>query len=157
LRSRVGMFCYRHGPGLSHGIARRAERLKHFSALARNRRLDRRNRAAIARILGYVPKTLEPWGLMMERFEGERESFHDDRRALTRVTPESKIWAAVDNETRNELLGMAEVADFSGLGVGLRGMSGDPVAAAGDTLWVTLIAEEGLIPLRARLIRTTRE
>lgn len=93
----------------------------------------------------------------MERFEGERESFHDDRRALTRVTPESKIWAAVDNETRNELLGMAEVADFSGLGVGLRGMSGDPVAAAGDTLWVTLIAEEGLIPLRARLVRTTRE
>jgi hypothetical protein len=73
------------------------------------------------------------------------------------VTPESKIWAAVDNETRNELLGMAEVADFSGLGVALRGMSGDPVAAAGDTLWVTLIAEEGLIPLRARLIRTTRE
>ena len=93
----------------------------------------------------------------MDRFEGEREDFHAERRALTRVSPESKIWAAVDNETRNELLGMAEVADFSGLGVGLRGMSGDPVAAAGDTLWVTLIAEEGLIPLRARLIRTTRE
>lgn len=93
----------------------------------------------------------------MERFEGEREDLHAERRALTRVTPESKIWAAVDNETRNELLGMAEVADFSGLGVALRGMSGDPVAAAGDTLWVTLIAEEGLIPLRARLIRTTRE
>ena len=93
----------------------------------------------------------------MERFEGEREESHADRRALERVTPESKIWAAVDNETRNELLGMAEVADFSGLGVALRGMSGDPVAAAGDTLWVTLIAEEGLIPLRARLIRTTRE
>ena len=93
----------------------------------------------------------------MERFEGERDDFHNERRALTRVTPESKIWAAVDNETRNELLGMAEVADFSGLGVALRGMSGDPVANAGDTLWVTLIAEEGLIPLRARLIRTTRE
>ena len=93
----------------------------------------------------------------MDRFEDERDDFHTDRRALTRVTPESKIWAAVDNETRNELLGMAEVADFSGLGVGLRGMSGDPVAAAGDTLWVTLIAEEGLIPLRARLVRTTRE
>ena len=93
----------------------------------------------------------------MERFEGERDDFHAERRALERVTPESKIWAAVDNETRNELLGMAEVADFSGLGVGLRGMSGDPVAAAGDTLWVTLIAEEGLIPLRARLVRTTRE
>ena len=93
----------------------------------------------------------------MERFEGGREDLNAERRALTRVTPESKIWAAVDNETRNELLGMAEVADFSGLGVGLRGMSGDPVAAAGDTLWVTLIAEEGLIPLRARLIRTTRE
>ena len=91
----------------------------------------------------------------MDRFESE--DFHAERRALTRVTPESKIWAAVDNETRNELLGMAEVADFSGLGVALRGMSGDPVAAAGDTLWVTLIAEEGLIPLRARLIRTTRE
>jgi hypothetical protein len=93
----------------------------------------------------------------MERFEGERPDSHTERRALARVTPESKIWAAVDNETRNELLGMAEVADFSGLGVALRGMSGDPVAAAGDTLWVTLIAEEGLIPLRARLVRTTRE
>jgi hypothetical protein len=93
----------------------------------------------------------------MERFEGERTPYSSERRALTRVAPESKIWAAVDNETRNELLGMAEVADFSGLGVGLRGMSGDPVAAAGDTLWVTLIAEEGLIPLRARLVRTTRE
>jgi hypothetical protein len=93
----------------------------------------------------------------MDRFEGEREDFDAERRALTRVTPDSKIWAAVDNETRNELLGMAEVADFSGLGVALRGMSGDPVANAGDTLWVTLIAEEGLIPLRARLIRTTRE
>lgn len=93
----------------------------------------------------------------MERFEGERSDFTDERRALERVTPESKIWAAVDNETRNELLGMAEVADFSGLGVGLKGMSGDPVAATGDTLWVTLIAEEGLIPLRARLVRTTRE
>lgn len=93
----------------------------------------------------------------MDRFEGEHDDCHAERRALTRVTPESKIWAAVDNETRNELLGMAEVADFSGLGVALRGMSGDPVANAGDTLWVTLIAEEGLIPLRARLIRTTRE
>jgi hypothetical protein len=97
------------------------------------------------------------WGLKMERFESERTPLGTERRALTRVTPESKIWAAVDNETRNELLGMAEVADFSGLGVGLRGMSGDPVANAGDTLWVTLISEEGLIPLRARLIRTTRE
>jgi hypothetical protein len=93
----------------------------------------------------------------MDRFEGESPDFNDERRALARVTPESKIWAAVDNETRNELLGMAEVADFSGLGVGLKGMSGDPVAATGDTLWVTLIAEEGLIPLRARLVRTTRE
>ena len=93
----------------------------------------------------------------MERFEGGRDDFNAERRALERVTPESKIWAAVDNETRNELLGMAEVADFSGLGVGLKGMSGDPVAATGDTLWVTLIAEEGLIPLRARLVRTTRE
>ena len=93
----------------------------------------------------------------MERFEAERPTFRTERRSLARVTPDSKIWAAVDNETRNELLGMAEVADFSGLGVALRGMSGDPVAAAGDTLWVTLIAEEGLIPLRARLVRTTRE
>jgi PilZ domain len=93
----------------------------------------------------------------MERTEGERPAFHAERRALARVAPETKIWAAVDNETRNELLGMAEVADFSGLGVALKGMSGDPVAAAGDTLWVTLISKEGLIPLRARLVRSTRE
>jgi hypothetical protein len=79
-----------------------------------------------------------------------------DRRSLARVTPGAKIWAAVDNETRDEMLGMAEVADFCGLGMTLRGMPGDPVAAAGDRLWVTLIAEEGIIPLRAKLVHVNR-
>ena len=64
-----------------------------------------------------------------------------DRRSLARLRPASKVWAAVDNETRDEMLGMAEVSDFNGLGLALRGMPGDPVAAAGDRLWVTLIAE----------------
>jgi hypothetical protein len=62
----------------------------------------------------------------------------------------------VDNETRGQSLGMAEVTDFSGLGLALGGMPGDPVAAAGDRLWVTLIAEQGVIPLRATLIRVDR-
>jgi hypothetical protein len=79
-----------------------------------------------------------------------------DRRSLPRVTPSSKVWAAVDNETRDEMLGMAEVADFCGLGITLRGMPGDPIAAAGDRLWVTLIAEEGIIPLRAKLVHVNR-
>ena len=55
------------------------------------------------------------------------------------------------------MLGMAEVSDFNGLGLTLRGMPGDPVAAAGDRLWVTLIAEEGVIPLRATLVHVRRE
>ena len=55
------------------------------------------------------------------------------------------------------MLGMAEVADFSGLGLALHGFSGDPVAALGDRLWVTIIAEEGIIPLRAKLVRIRRE
>ena len=92
---------------------------------------------------------------MEHSYEGKAR--RGERRSLPRLRPRQKVWAAVDNETRNQTLGMAEVADFSGLGLALRGMPGDPVAAAGDTLWVTLIAEEGLIPLRARLIRTTSE
>jgi len=80
-----------------------------------------------------------------------------DRRSLPRVAPGAKVWAAVDNETRDQMLGMAEVSDFSGLGMTLRGMPGDPVAAAGDRLWVTLIAEEGVIPLRATLVHVRRE
>ncbi len=80
-----------------------------------------------------------------------------DRRSLPRVTPLSKMWAAVENTTRNEMLGMAEVADFSGLGLALRGVAGDPVAALGDKLWVTLIADEGIIPLRATLVHIKRQ
>lgn len=79
-----------------------------------------------------------------------------ERRSLPRLKPRQKVWAAVDNETRGQSLGMAEVTDFSGLGLALVGMPGDPVAAAGDRLWVTLIAEQGVIPLRATLIRVDR-
>jgi hypothetical protein len=74
-----------------------------------------------------------------------------ERRSLPRLRPRQKVWIAADNETRGQTLGMAEVTEFSGLGLTLRGMPGDPVAAAGDRLWVTLIAEEGVIPLRATL------
>jgi hypothetical protein len=80
-----------------------------------------------------------------------------ERRSLARVAPVSKMWAAVENTTRNEMLGMAEVADFSGLGLALRGVAGDPVAALGDKLWVTLIADEGIIPLRATLVHIKRQ
>ncbi len=80
-----------------------------------------------------------------------------ERRSLPRLAPASRVWAAVENTTRNELLGMAEVADFSGLGMALHGLAGDPVAALGDRMRVTIIAEEGIIPLRARLVRIKRE
>ncbi len=89
------------------------------------------------------------------------EHFHEElngmeRRSLPRVAPAGRIWAAVENATRNERLGVAEVADFSGLGLALSGLAGDPVAAIGDQLWVTLVAEEGIIPLRARLVHIRR-
>ncbi len=80
-----------------------------------------------------------------------------DRRSLARVVPVSKVWAAVENTSRNEMLGMAEVSDFSGLGIALSGVAGDPVAALGDQLWVTLVAEEGIIPLRAKIMHIRRE
>lgn len=102
-----------------------------------------------------------------EHFEGALVTVEDhfggldsgrlDRRSLPRLAPASRIWAAVENTTRNEMLGMAEVVDFSGLGLALRGVSGDPVAALGDSLWVTIIAEEGIIPVRAKLVRIRRE
>lgn len=79
-----------------------------------------------------------------------------ERRSLPRLKLRPTVWAAVENEGRAQALGMAEVRDFSGLGLSLSGMPGDPVAAAGDLLLVTLIAEEGIIPLRAKLIRVDR-
>ena len=90
----------------------------------------------------------------MENFAGKTMG---ERRSLARITPSAKIWAAVDNLTRNEMLGMAEVFDFSGLGIALRNMPGDPVAARGDKLSITLIAEGGIIPLDAKLIYVNRE
>lgn len=89
---------------------------------------------------------------MLEDFLGEGRARRAERRALARVAPASRIWAAVENETRREMLGMAEVADFSGLGVALTGMAGDPVAALGDKFWLTLVADEGIIPLGATLV-----
>ncbi|MGB8506896.1 MAG: hypothetical protein WCD76_00690 [Pyrinomonadaceae bacterium] len=88
----------------------------------------------------------------MEDFPGTAGADGLDRRSLRRITPTAKIWAAVENTTRNEMLGMAEVADFSGLGLSLRGVAGDPVAALGDHLWITLVADEGIIPVRALLV-----
>ncbi|MDQ3803148.1 MAG: hypothetical protein M3416_04765 [Acidobacteriota bacterium] len=89
---------------------------------------------------------------MLEDFLNENEGRRPDRRSLARVAPASRMWAAVENETRREMLGMAEVADFSGLGLALAGISGDPVAALGDKFWLTLVAEEGIIPLGATLV-----
>lgn len=80
-----------------------------------------------------------------------------DRRALPRIVSPSKLVAAVDNLTRNEMLGTAEVVDFSCLGMAVRGLPGDPVAATGDRLWVSLIAEEGIIPLTAKLVYVKRD
>lgn len=79
---------------------------------------------------------------------------HVNRRSLERVAPAFPVRAAVENTTREHILGMAEVIDFSGLGLALRGIAGDPVAAIGDSLYVTLITDVGLIPVQAVLVRT---
>ena len=92
----------------------------------------------------------------MEDFFGERGLEPVERRALPRVFAPRKLVAAVDNLTRHEMLGTAEVADFSCLGMALKNLPGDPVAAAGDLLWVSLIAEEGIIPLTAKLVYVRR-
>ncbi|MBV9925821.1 MAG: hypothetical protein JOZ96_12455 [Acidobacteria bacterium] len=92
----------------------------------------------------------------MEDFFAERGIEPVDRRGLARVVGPRKLMAAVDNLTRHEMLGTAEVADFSCLGMALKNLPGDPVAAAGDLLWVSLIAEEGIIPLTAKLIHIKR-
>ena len=89
---------------------------------------------------------------MLEDFFGKFEREQGERRSLARVAPAARMWAAVENETRREMLGMAEVADFSGLGLALTGIAGDPVAALGDKFWLTLVAEEGIIPLGATLV-----
>ena len=89
---------------------------------------------------------------MLEDFLGEKGRGRAERRSLARVAPASRMWAAVENETRREMLGMAEVADFSGLGLALTGIAGDPVAALGGKFWLTLVVEEGIIPLGAMLV-----
>ena len=92
----------------------------------------------------------------MEDFFGKRGLDPVERRALPRVVGPRKLVAAVDNLTRHEMLGTAEVADFSCLGMALRNLPGDPVAATGDLLWVSLIADEGIIPLTAKLVHVRR-
>jgi hypothetical protein len=79
-----------------------------------------------------------------------------ERRGLRRIVSPEKIVAAVDNLTRHEMLGTAEVYDFSCLGMALKNLPGDPVAAMGDRLWVSLIAAEGIIPLTAKLVHIRR-
>ena len=92
----------------------------------------------------------------MDDFFGERGLPELERRGLPRIIAPAKIVAAVDNLTRHEMLGTAEVADFSCLGMALRNLPGDPVAAMGDRLWVSLIAAEGIIPLTAKLVHVHR-
>ena len=93
----------------------------------------------------------------MEDFFAGSEASPTDRRGLPRIVAPRRLVAAVDNLTRHEMLGTAEVADFSCLGMALRNLPGDPVAAAGDLLWVSLIAEEGIIPLTAKLVHVRRD
>jgi hypothetical protein len=92
----------------------------------------------------------------MEDFFGERGLEPVERRGLPRVIRPQKMVAAVDNLTRHEMLGTAEIADFSCLGMALKNLPGDPVAASGDLLWISLIADEGIIPLTAKLIHVKR-
>ena len=92
----------------------------------------------------------------MDDFFSRSEAEPSDRRGLARIIAPRRLVAAVDNLTRHEMLGTAEVVDFSCLGMALRNLPGDPVAAAGDMLWVSLIAEEGIIPLTAKLVYIRR-
>ena len=92
----------------------------------------------------------------MEDFFAERGLPELERRGLPRIVAPPKIVAAVDNLTRHEMLGTAEVYDFSCLGMALKNLPGDPVAAMGDRLWVSLIAAEGIIPLTAKLVHVRR-
>ena len=93
----------------------------------------------------------------MQESDSQFNRSHVNRRSLKRVAPSSRMRAAVENTTRGQILGMAEVVDFSGLGLALRGIAGDPVAALGDRLYVTLIADEGLIPVQAVVVRIKRD
>ena len=79
------------------------------------------------------------------------------RRALPRLAPAARLSVAVENATSREAVGLAEVADFSGLGVGLSGLPCAAALAPGDDLWLTLVAEDSLIPLRATLAHRTGE
>ncbi len=92
----------------------------------------------------------------MEDFFAGRGLPESERRGLPRIIAPQKLVAAVDNLTRHEMLGTAEVVDFSCLGMALRNLPGDPVAAMGDRLWVSLIAAEGIIPLTAKLVHVHR-
>ena len=92
----------------------------------------------------------------MEDFFREQGLPELERRGLPRIIAPQKIVAAVDNLTRHEMLGTAEVYDFSCLGMALKNLPGDPVAAMGDRLWVSLIAAEGIIPLTAKLVHVHR-
>lgn len=93
----------------------------------------------------------------MQESRSQFNHSHFNRRSLERVAPASRMRAAVENTTRSHILGMSEVIDFSGLGLALRGIAGDPVAALGDSLYVTLITDEGLIPVQAVLVRIKRD
>jgi hypothetical protein len=93
----------------------------------------------------------------MEDFFSNSGASPADRRGLPRIFAPQRLVAAVDNLTRHEMLGTAELADFSCLGMAVKGLPGDPVAAIGDRLWVSLIAEEGIIPLTAKLVHVRRD
>jgi hypothetical protein len=93
----------------------------------------------------------------MDDFFSGSEAGPSDRRGLARIITPRRLVAAVDNLTRHEMLGTAEVYDFSCLGMAVKGLPGDPVAAMGDRLWVSLIAEEGIIPLTAKLVHVRRD
>ncbi len=93
----------------------------------------------------------------MQESHSQFNQTHLNRRSLKRVTPASRMSAAVENVTHSQILGMAEVVDFSGLGLALRGIAGEPLAVPGDHLYVTLIADEGLIPVQAVLVRIKRD
>jgi hypothetical protein len=93
----------------------------------------------------------------MQESRNHSNHTHFNRRALKRVAPTFRMRAAVENTTRSHILGMAEVIDFSGLGLALHGIAGDPVAAPGDHLYVTLITDKGLIPVQSVLVRLKRD
>lgn len=93
---------------------------------------------------------------MMENQHVGKQGLGGERRSLRRLPLYRPVRAALESANGRRVLGSSEVADFSGLGMALRGADGLRGVPPGERLWVTLIAAQGIIPLRARLVHRSK-